>query len=97
MANCTLDKLREKEIFNLCDGRRLGCAEDLEFDADTGKICALLVPKSHGFSLGGGERIAIPWARIERIGADSILVDLGPEEEKTCDGCEKPSKRWPFH
>ena len=31
MARCSLSQLKEKEVINVCDGRRLGCVEDIEF------------------------------------------------------------------
>ena len=37
--------LQEKEVINICDGRRLGCVCDLELDAISGKICTLIIPE----------------------------------------------------
>ena len=37
--------LQEKEVINICDGRRLGCVCDLEMDAISGKICTLIIPE----------------------------------------------------
>ena len=39
-----LCELREKEVINICDGKRLGCIVDLEFDVCTGKIEAVIIP-----------------------------------------------------
>ena len=38
--------LQEKEVINICDGRRLGCVCDLELDAISGKICTLIIDYS---------------------------------------------------
>ena len=91
MACCTLSQLREKEVINVCDGRRLGCVEDLEFEIDSGKISSLIAFDRNGlFPIGRGEEVIIPWQSIKRIGADIIIVDVG-EEAPCCEGePEKP-------
>ena len=47
-----LCELREKEVINLCDGKRLGCIMDVEFDKGSGKIekVILVREKSAGCS-----------------------------------------------
>lgn len=73
--------LREKEVINLCDGVRIGCPSDFEFDVVDGKITAIVVSRPGGFlGLGHGHDLIIPWNRIECIGADAILVKLSTEE-----------------
>ncbi len=73
--------LRAKEVVNVCDGARLGCPSDFEFDACDGRITAIVVPRSGGFlGLGREDDIVIPWCRIERIGTDVIIVKLPSEE-----------------
>lgn len=75
--SCSLNELRDKEVVNVCDGRRLGYVCDLEIDLACGKICAVLVPgDSRFFGLGKGCDCRIPWECIERIGDDIILVSL---------------------
>lgn len=72
-------ELCEKDVINTCDGRLLGCVDDLEFDEHTGSILAIGVPvKSKQFSLfkGGSCEYAIPWCCIKKIGDDVILVEL---------------------
>ena len=39
-----LCELREKEVINSCDCKRLGCVVDIEFDCSSGQIEALIVP-----------------------------------------------------
>ena len=39
-----LCELREKEVINTCDCKRLGCVVDLVFDSCTGQIEAIVVP-----------------------------------------------------
>lgn len=86
MGHCSTEDFREKEVINVADGCRLGYICELEFDTCDGKIMAIVLPGG-----GGGlrfwskkERIVIPWARIERIGEDVILVNAA--------GCLPPPK-----
>ena len=39
MKRCSTAQLREKEIINLCDGMRLGYADDFEFDLNDAPYC----------------------------------------------------------
>ena len=71
-----------KEVINICDGKRLGCIVDLEFDVCTGKIEAVIIPgpgKIWGF-LGTECEYVIPFACIRKIGPDIVLVEI--QEEK---------------
>ena len=63
----TFRELCSKEVVQLKDGACLGRVDDLELDADTARIGSLLL-------LGRDETLTIPWADIERIGLDAILV-----------------------
>ncbi len=77
MEKCNSEDLREKEVINVCDGRRLGFVSEVEFNVCDGRLTAIVVPVPSGFlGVGGKERIVIPWERIERIGADVILVNV---------------------
>ncbi len=72
---CTLSGLRNKEVINLCDGRRLGFACDAEIDLESGRLISLLIPpEGKLFSFGKCAYIRILWCDIERIGDDVILV-----------------------
>ena len=73
---CTFDDIRNKEIINIKSGRKIGYADDVEFDTATAKICRLVIygrPKCFGL-LGRGEDLTICWSDIEIIGEDAILV-----------------------
>ena len=78
---CTIADFRDKEVINICDGRRLGYVVDIEFDVISGKILSIVVPGSRGgfFCFGHGEDVYIDWCKIQRIGDDTILVDIGRE------------------
>ncbi len=70
-------ELREREVVNVLDGKRLGLASDLEIEAETGRIKAIIVPGPGKFLwlFGKNEDFVIPWERIKKIGVDVILVD----------------------
>lgn len=75
---CCIAELRNKEVINVCDGRRLGCVIDVEFSVCDGKIISLVVPKEDKMSLfGRSEGYHVPWCKIEKIGDDIILVNVG--------------------
>lgn len=74
-------ELREREVINILDGKKLGFTSDLEIDPETGKIIALVLPAPGRFRwlLGRTGEIIIPWRQIKKIGSDVILVEL-PEQ-----------------
>ena len=77
-------ELKEKEVINCKDCRRLGYVADVEFDCETGKILAIIVPGPGcvwGF-LGREKEYIIPFCDICQIGDDIILVRLKEEREK---------------
>ena len=72
-------ELKQKEVVNVLDGRRLGTAIDIEFSQADGTITAIVVPGP--FSLvsyikGNCEGYVIPMKRICKIGDDVVLVEL---------------------
>lgn len=80
---CRVTDLRDREVINVCDGRRLGYVYDVEIDVSCGKVIALVVPEEHnGFSFVHTCDIKIPWEKIDRIGEDIILVSLHDNEIK---------------
>ena len=70
--------LQEKEVINICDGRRLGFVGDLELDIPSGKIRTLIIPMEgcRWNPFGRGRAYYIPWRCISRIGDDIILVEV---------------------
>ncbi len=71
-------ELKMKEVVNICDGKCLGCIDDLCIDTCTGQITAIIIPQCGKFAalLRRGEDLLIPWFKIIKIGDDVILVDL---------------------
>ena len=76
MGCCNSEDFREKEVVSVCDGKKLGCVAEVEFDVCDGRLTAIVVPIEGGFlGLGSKERLVIPWDKIVRIGEDVILVN----------------------
>ena len=76
MQRCNSEDFREKEVVNVCDGKKLGCVAEVEFNVCDGKLTAIVVPIEGGFlGLGSKGSIVIPWDKIVRIGEDVILVN----------------------
>ena len=75
---CCVADLRNKEIINVCDGRRLGCVIDVEFNVCDGKLISLIAQgESKGGFFGKCEGVRIPWCKIDKISEDIILVNVG--------------------
>lgn len=87
MKRYSTTDLRKLEVVNLCDGARLGYAEDFEFEAegDCTRVLALVIAGRSGFlGFGREDDLVIPWSRVECIGEDTILVRLTPPEFSAC-------------
>ena len=91
---CTISDFRDKEVINVCDGRRLGYVIDVEFDIVSGRIISIVVPgdKCGFLCFSRCEDIYIDWCKIQRIGDDTILVDIG-RDVSDCDCIEDKHKR----
>ena len=74
--------MREKEVINVCDCKRLGCIVDVEIDICEGRVEAIVIPgpgKICGF-LGTDGEYVIPWHCIKKRGPDIILVEIREEK-----------------
>lgn len=73
-----ISELRDREVINIVDGRKLGTICDLDIDLETGRIAAVIVPGGGRlYSLfGGGRDYVISWENIVKIGIDTILVEI---------------------
>jgi YlmC/YmxH family sporulation protein len=79
-----ISDLRDREIININDGRRLGPIKDIELDLEKGKIQALVLPgyawgKIWGL-FGRSDDLIITWEKIVRIGVDVILVEVSSQQ-----------------
>lgn len=73
----TID-LKQKEVINISDGKRIGFISDVEIDLDSGKIDAIIIPSSGRLFglIGKDNEFIVPWEKIRKIGEDIVLVDL---------------------
>lgn len=82
--------LKQKEVINVKDCRRLGFVGDVDFDIHTGCLLAIIVPGPGCFCgiLGREKEFVIPFCDICQIGDDIILVELKHRKEEK-DGHKK--------
>ena len=73
------DKVKNKEVINISDGRSLGFVSDIEVNLENGTIEGIIIPGERGifsfFSKGENDTM-IKWERVRTIGDDVILVDV---------------------
>ena len=69
-------ELKEKEIVNVHDGRKLGRITDVLFDHLNGEVKGVVVPGERKL-FHRSEDLFIPLSKIKRIGDDVILVAIG--------------------
>ena len=75
MRICSFSELKNKEVINICDGRRLGFVSDIEIDIENCRIISIIMPsEAKIFSLSRCEPVRVLWCDIEKIGDDVILV-----------------------
>lgn len=73
----TFCELREREVINVEDGKKLGRIVDVAFNCK-GQLIGLIVPGEKKFfkNITGTDNLYIPFNCILKIGDDVILVDL---------------------
>lgn len=71
--------IREKEVINIYDGKKLGHVVDIIFDRQSGKVTGVVVPGIKRF-MRKSEDIFIPIENLKKIGEDVLLVRLEPQE-----------------
>ena len=81
-SEITFCEMREKEIVNLYDGKRLGRVLDLVFDQNSNTVLGIVVPAIRKLFSRKGDDIFIPLNLIEKIGDDVILVRLEPLQNR---------------
>ncbi len=73
------DKLKNKEVINVRDGRSLGFVYDIEVNLESGTIDGIIIPAERGFFRFFGSReddFIVKWDKIRTIGDDVVLVDV---------------------
>ncbi|MBR3927983.1 MAG: YlmC/YmxH family sporulation protein [Clostridia bacterium] len=74
----TFSELKQKDVINVADGKRLGKVVDVSF-TEGACIEAIIVPDAFNLLTCLSKNksgIEIPWDRVRRIGDDVILVDV---------------------
>ena len=82
---CTLEELRSKDVINVVNGENLGRIDDLQMNAQTASVTALILygrPRLWGI-FGPRDNCIIDFRQIRLVGKDVILVELG----KMCTDC----------
>ena len=73
------DKLKNREVINIYDGRSLGFVSDIEVDLENGVIDGIVIPGTRGF-MGFFSRsdadTVIKWEKVRTVGEDVIFVDV---------------------
>ena len=85
-----LQDLRNKEVIDVFDGKRLGFVCDCELDICSGRLTAIVVPGMSGpFGwFGKNNEYVIPWCNIKKIGEDLIIVDTRRRNGRESEGPE---------
>ncbi len=80
----TFCELREREVVNVADGKKLGRICDIAF-TEKGQVVGLIVPGDRKFikNVASSDTIFIPYSCVLKIGNDVILVDLNNNPPKT--------------
>jgi len=73
--SCCINDLMDKEVINVCDGKRLGYAYDVEVDVCDGKILSLIVSSECSGLFSKSEEFCIPWKCVKSVGNDIIIVE----------------------
>jgi len=73
-----ISDLRNRDVINVLDGKKLGNIMDIDLDLENGRVLSLIMPgQARRFSLfSRREEINVPWNKIVRIGRDVILVEV---------------------
>lgn len=74
------DKLKNKEVINIFDGKSLGFVSDIEVNLAEGKIAGIIIPTERRLFRWFGNNeddFIIKWESVKTVGDDVILVDLG--------------------
>ena len=81
----TFCELRNKDVINVIDGKRLGHILDLRISV-AGKVLGIIVPGNKKIfkSSAAADNIYIRWNNIVKIGEDAILVELCGDVPEIC-------------
>ena len=79
-------ELRDKDVVNITDGKKLGRIQDMMF-TKCGQVTGFIVPGEKKFlkCIARDECIFIPYGNICKIGEDIVLVELKTDCPVPCD------------
>lgn len=79
--------IKDREVINIRNGKKLGVVSDVEIDFEQGKITAIILPGPGKFInfFGKDNDVSIPWNCIKKVGNDVILVDMEDDSEDNFD------------
>ncbi len=69
--------LKNKDVINITDGKKLGHIVDIVFDSVNGQVVGIIVPGDKKL-FRKIDDIFVPLARLKKIGNDVIIVSLQP-------------------
>ncbi len=74
--NCSIAELRNKEVICKLNGTRIGNVDDVELDANSGRLVSIIIYGKNRIMgmFGKADDFVIPWEDIDVIGEDTILV-----------------------
>lgn len=67
--------LKNKDVININDGKKLGRITDIVFDSTNGQVVGIIVPGDKKF-FRKNDDIFVPLTRLKKIGNDVIIVNL---------------------
>jgi len=95
--------IREKDVINVCTGKRIGYICDFVIDASCGRIVSVIVSCNYFSLMGNKNSVCIPWDKVSCIGDDAVLVLADGEcicssdcETERCSRADKRRKGWFF-
>ena len=82
---CTLEELRSKDVIHVVNGEYFGRIDDLQMNAQTASVTALIMYGRQRLweNFGPRDNYIIDFRQIRLVGKDVILVELG----KICTDC----------
>ncbi len=82
---CRISELLQLEMIDVLTGQRLGFADDVAIDSQTGQLLSLIrCGELRCFGLFGRRKdVEIPFDCVRLIGANTILVEQKPTIPKT--------------
>lgn len=73
-------ELRNKDVVNICDGKKFGRIIDIIFSCESGCVKGIVIPCTKRLFFSKAQEVFIPWKCIKRLGNDVILVDVNSPE-----------------